>query len=121
MYHSGGSAAVAFARDANGIVWLHGYGNVFEITLQAGEQIDIEPGGWVYKDPSVRMELETQGLATGFFASGGQIFFNRFTGPGRVGIQSMYYHPPLATSEGQAQAAVGGGIIGAGIRGVIDR
>ncbi|HEV2642378.1 MAG TPA: AIM24 family protein, partial [Candidatus Elarobacter sp.] len=109
------------ARDGDGIVWLHGYGNVFEVTLQAGEQIDVEPGGWIYKDPSVRMELEIQGIATGFFASGGQIFFNRFTGPGRIGIQSMYYHPPVATSEDNTRAAVGGGILGAVVRGVLDR
>ncbi len=108
------------ARNGDGIVWLHGYGNVFEVTLQPGEQIDVEPGGWIYKDPSVRMELETQSLASGFFASGGQIFINRFTGPGRVGIQSMYYHPPVASSESQTQAAVGGGILGAVMRGVID-
>jgi uncharacterized protein (AIM24 family) len=108
------------ARNGDGIVWLHGYGNVFEVTLQPGEQIDVEPGGWIYKDPSVHMELETQSLATGFFASGGQIFFNRFTGPGRVGIQSMYYHPPVATSESNTQAAVGGGILGAVMRGVMD-
>ena len=59
-------------------------------------------------------------LAAGFLASSGQIFFNRFTGPGRVGIQSMYYHPPVATSESQTQAAVGGGILGAVMRGVMD-
>ena len=34
-----------------------------------GEQMDIEPGGWLYKDPSVRMETQYQGLKTGFFAS----------------------------------------------------
>ncbi|MEO7216779.1 MAG: AIM24 family protein, partial [Gemmatimonadaceae bacterium] len=108
------------ARAGDGIVWLHGYGNMFEVTLQAGEQIDVEPGGWVYKDPTVRMELETQSLSSGFFASGGQIFFNRFTGPGRLGIQSMYYHPPVASGESNAQAAVGGGILGAVMRGVMD-
>ncbi len=80
-----------------GIVWLHGYGNVFEITLQHGEQIDIEPGGWVYKDPSVRMDTQFQRLSTGLFGSAGQITWNRFTGPGRVGLQSMYMHMP--TSE----------------------
>jgi uncharacterized protein (AIM24 family) len=36
------------AQQSEGIVWVHGYGNVFEVTLAAGEQIDIEPGGWVY-------------------------------------------------------------------------
>ena len=41
-----------------GVLWLHGYGNVFEKVLAAGEQIDIEPGGWLYKDPQVRMETD---------------------------------------------------------------
>jgi uncharacterized protein (AIM24 family) len=27
-----------------GILWLHGFGNVFEVTLAPGEAIDIEPG-----------------------------------------------------------------------------
>lgn len=82
-----------------GILWLHGFGNVFEVTLAPGEQIDIEPGGWLYKDPMVRMDTIFQKLSTGFFASAGQLFWNRFTGPGRVGLQSMYYHPPTASSS----------------------
>ncbi len=73
-----------------GIVWLHGYGNIFEITLAQGEQIDIEPGGWIYKDPTVNMETKIQKLSTGFFASAGQMVWNRFTGPGRLALQSMY-------------------------------
>ncbi len=85
-------------RAPEGIVWLHGFGNVFEVMLAAGEQIDIEPGGWLYKDPSVQMTTQFQRLATGLFASAGQIVWNRFTGPGRVALQSMYYHPPTAGS-----------------------
>lgn len=85
------------AARGEGIVWLHGYGNVFELTLGAGEQIDIEPGGWVYKDRSVTMQTQFQKLSTGIFASAGQMVWNRFTGPGRVGVQSMYMHMP--TSE----------------------
>ena len=81
---------------SEGLLWLHGYGNVFEVELRAGEQIDIEPGGWLYKEPTVRMETIFQKISTGFFASAGQIFWNRFTGPGRVALQSMYYHPPTA-------------------------
>ena len=80
-----------------GIVWVHGYGNVFEAVLGAGEQIDIEPGGWVYKDRAVQMQTMMQSLKTGIFASAGQLVWNRFTGPGRVGLQSMYVHLP--TSE----------------------
>lgn len=79
-----------------GIVWLHGYGNVFEVTLQPGEQLDIEPGAWIYKDQTVRMETQFQRLATGLFASSGQVVWNRFTGPGRVGMQSMSIHLPEA-------------------------
>ncbi|HVU14263.1 MAG TPA: AIM24 family protein [Phototrophicaceae bacterium] len=74
-----------------GILWLHGYGNVFEKTLAAGEQIDIEPGGWLYKDTSVKMDTNIQRLSTGLLGSMNFIT-NRFTGPGRIGIQSMYLH-----------------------------
>ena len=76
-----------------GILWLHGYGNVFEKVLAAGEMIEVEPGGWLYKDGSVRMETNIQNLSTGFFGSM-NIITNRFTGPGRIGIQSMYLHMP---------------------------
>ncbi len=79
-----------------GIVWLHGYGNVFDVMLQPGEQIDIEPGGWVYKDRTVQMQTNLQRLSTGIFASAGQLTWNRFTGPGRIGLQSMYMHLPTA-------------------------
>lgn len=84
------------ATQSDGIVWLHGYGNVFDLTLQAGEQIDVEPGAWVYKDKSVGMQSMFQRLSTGLFASAGQISWNRFTGPGRIGIQSMSVHLPTA-------------------------
>lgn len=77
----------------DGILWLHGYGNVFEKTLADGEQIEVEPGGWLYKDTSVRMETNLQNISTGLFGSMGFVT-NRFTGPGRVGIQSMYLHMP---------------------------
>lgn len=83
--------------EQEGILWLHGYGNVFEMTLQQGEQIDIEPGGWVYKDQSVKMQTIIQRLSTGIFASAGQLVWNRFTGPGRIGLQSMYLHMPTST------------------------
>ena len=83
----------SFTR-VEGIIWLHGYGNVFEVTLGAGESIDIEPGGWIYKTPTVGMQTIFQKLSTGILASAGQIFWNRFTGPGKIGLQSMYYHMP---------------------------
>lgn len=76
------------ANQSEGILWIHGYGNVFEKHLENGEQIDVEPGAWLYKDTSVRMETSLQRFSTGLF-SGSTFICNRFTGPGRVGIQSM--------------------------------
>jgi len=76
-----------------GILWLHGYGNVFEKRLEPGEQIDVEPGGWLFKEPTVRMETNFQRLSTGVFAAM-NLALNRFTGPGRIALQSMYLHTP---------------------------
>jgi len=77
-----------------GVLWLHGYGNVFEKVLAAGEQIDVEPGGWLYKEPGVKMETIVDRLTSGLFGANLNFVVNRFTGPGRVGIQSMYLHMP---------------------------
>ena len=126
------------ANDATGLLVLHGYGNVLQRELAEGESVLVEPGGFLYKDSSVGMELLTQafesgdgqaapggmqaakgiasrGLAglkaaraamkgsgdkVGGLVSGLQAAvsastntsatFLKFSGPGRVGIQSMY-------------------------------
>lgn len=77
-----------------GVLWLHGYGNVFEKVLAPDETIDVEPGGWLYKDPSVSMQTVVDRLTSGLFGASVNFVVNRFTGPGRVGIQSMYLHMP---------------------------
>ena len=74
-----------------GLLLLHGYGNVFERQLHPGESIMIEPGAFLYKDASVTMNVESQQLTTGWFGGTG-MNLARMTGPGRVGIQSMYVH-----------------------------
>ncbi|HET7813903.1 MAG TPA: AIM24 family protein [Candidatus Baltobacteraceae bacterium] len=123
FYWQQGLANVIFARTGlfidrftgtggEGLVLLHGYGNVFEKTLAAGEMLDVEPGGWLWKDANVRMDtvsvLQTGGSgggllgALGAFVGGAALTLNRFYGPGRVGIQSMTYHEPQ--TEGAAQA-----------------
>lgn len=78
-------------RNTPGLLMLHGYGNVFERTLKAGESIMLEPGAFLYKDSSVQMQVEFQRLGTGFFG-GSNMALARMIGPGRVGIQSMYVH-----------------------------
>jgi hypothetical protein len=35
--------SIQFFSNGDGILWLHGYENVFEKTLAVGEQMDIEP------------------------------------------------------------------------------
>jgi uncharacterized protein (AIM24 family) len=99
------------ARGGEGMVLLHGYGNVFEKMLAPGEALDVEPGAWLWKDPSVQMSVTTVagsqrggGIfgAIGGMMAGASIILNRFTGPGRLGIQSMTYHPPQP--EGAQQA-----------------
>jgi len=74
-----------------GLLLLHGYGNVFQRVLAAGESMLVEPGGFLYKDSSVQFQTEMQQLTTGFFGGTGMSLM-RLTGPGRVGIQSMYHH-----------------------------
>ena len=74
-----------------GLVVLHGYGNVFERYLQPGESIMLEPGAFLFKDATVTMDVEQLDVKTGAFGRRG-MFLARMTGPGRVGIQSMYMH-----------------------------
>jgi uncharacterized protein (AIM24 family) len=129
---------VAAEGDAPGLLVLHGYGNVLERTLADGETIQVEPGGFLYKDAAVTMGVDTlpltpegakpgvqavkgmagRGLAAikaarqlakggdglaGVLSSGGLqaaagvltgpgMTLLKMTGPGRVGIQSMYLH-----------------------------
>jgi uncharacterized protein (AIM24 family) len=127
------------ASGEGGLVLLHGYGNVFDRTLAEGESIQVEPGGFLYKESSVSIDVITHKLtpdegagsgtaaqtaksiasrglagiraakalrkegiggilsgdvlqqASGIFTGPG-ITLMRLTGPGRVGMQSMYQH-----------------------------
>jgi uncharacterized protein (AIM24 family) len=109
------------AGHGDAIVWVHGQGNVFTVTLDAGEQIDVEAGGWLYKDTSVKLESFSIGLKTGFMGGGGKLTWNRFTGPGTLAIQTMY-HDPLEAVEGgggQTSTAIEGGAVGAILGGLL--
>jgi len=105
------------ASDGDAIVWLHGHGNVFEVALQAGEELDVEAGAWLYKDPTVQLKAITMGLKSGLFGGGGKLTWNRFTGPGRLAIQTMFI-APLEGAEGNVAAAGAGGVAGALISGL---
>jgi uncharacterized protein (AIM24 family) len=121
MYGGGFFVDHFLAADHEGVLWVHGYGNVFEKELEAGETIDIEPGGWIYRDHSVQMTQEVYGFKTGFLSGGGNLVFNRFTGPGRVGLQSAYFHPPVSEGVGGNAQREGGGVLGGIVGGLMDR
>jgi uncharacterized protein (AIM24 family) len=78
-------------RGSPGLLVLHGYGNVFERRLAPGESVLVEPGAFLYKDASVAMAVESVPLSRSRFG-GMWMYLARLTGPGRLGIQSMYRH-----------------------------
>ena len=94
-----------------GLLLVHGYGNVFTKVLAPGESIDVEPGAFLWKDASVQLNTSVTNLSTGLF--GGTSFtLNRFTGPGRLGIQSMTYHEPINADAGQRSSGINlGGLL----------
>ena len=93
ILHGGGGMYMDRFVTSNvpGLLLLHGYGDVFERALAPGECILVEPGAFLYKDSSVTMDVEQQKLRTGVLGRQG-LYLARMTGPGRVGIQSMYVH-----------------------------
>jgi uncharacterized protein (AIM24 family) len=90
MFHGGpGMYLDRFvASDTQGLLLLHGYGNVFQRRLGVGEKILVEPGGFLYKDSPVTISPVPVQAGAGFRHAN----WAELTGPGRVGIQSMYVH-----------------------------
>jgi uncharacterized protein (AIM24 family) len=107
------------ASKGDALVWLHGHGNVFLVELGAGEQLDVEAGAWLYKDPAVKLEAITMGLKSGMFGGGGKLTWNRFTGPGKLAIQTMFIAPAEGEETSTAGAAATGGVAGALISGLV--
>lgn len=76
-------------RQGEGLVWLQGLGDVSEINLSEGQQIDVKAENWVYKNKSVKMESIFQDFSSGFLpGDANQLMLNRFIGPGKVGMQT---------------------------------
>jgi uncharacterized protein (AIM24 family) len=72
-----------------GLLMLHGNGDVLERTLRPGEKIMVEPGGFLYKDSTVQMQATKLPVKINMM---NHLYMAEMTGPGRVGIQSMYVH-----------------------------
>jgi uncharacterized protein (AIM24 family) len=62
------------------------------------------------------MTQQVLGFKTGLLgAGGGNLVFNRFSGPGRVCLQSAYFHPTVQEGAGgnsQREGGLMGGIVG---------
>ncbi len=76
------------ADDTQGLLLLHGYGNVLQRRLGVGEKILVEPGGFLYKDSPVTVSPVQVQAGAGFHHAN----WAELTGPGRIAIQSMYVH-----------------------------
>lgn len=85
-----------FAGKGDGVLWLYAYGQVYEKSLEDGESIDVDPGAWIYKDTLVGMETIASRMPLGRFGNHAMLYVTRFTGPGRIAVQSMNVHsrPP---------------------------
>jgi uncharacterized protein (AIM24 family) len=82
------------AAGAPGLLLLHGGGNVFVRELEAGQSILIKPTAFLFKDPTVRMNLHIE-FPAGAANTWGSYWGNRYLwlnlqGPGRVAVQSNY-------------------------------
>ena len=70
-----------------------GYGNVFEVTLAPGEAIDIEPGGWIYKERTVTMQTMLQKLSTGLVRERGTALLEPIHGAGKDCAAAIHVLP----------------------------
>ncbi len=87
MAAGGGMYLDRFVAHAEpGLLVLHGYGNVFQRELGAEESIQVEPGGFLYKDASVRMEIVTHKLQPD--DGGGKQAVKRIAGRGMAGLKA---------------------------------
>ena len=59
-----------------------------------GRDVRRRAGRLGLQGPKRGMEIKMVGLRMGILGGSGNLIFNRFTGPGRIGIQSMYLHMP---------------------------
>ena len=98
-----------WAQGGPGLMLLHAPGNTFIRDLAPGQRICVQPGGLLWKDPTVRMFLH-------FEYPRGQYWFSSsrwqaksvwltLQGPGRVAIQSVFEPPEMVGQVTNCSAA----------------
>ncbi len=90
------------ATGGPGLLLLHAPGNTFVRDLQQGEHILVQPGGLIWKDPTVNMYLHFEYPRGNYWFSSSRwecksIWLN-LSGPGRVAIQSVFEPPETVGS-----------------------
>ena len=97
------------AAGSHGLLLLHAPGNTFIRDLAPGQRILVQPGGLIWKDPSVGMFLH-------FEYPHGQYWFSSarwqaksiwltLQGPGRVAVQSVFERPEMTGSVHSSSGA----------------
>ncbi|HEY7142883.1 MAG TPA: AIM24 family protein [Streptosporangiaceae bacterium] len=88
-----------WAQGGPGLLLLHGPGNTFIRDLAQGERILIQPGGLIWKDPSVQMWLHFEYPRGRYWFSSARwqakSVWLTLQGPGRVAIQSVFERPEM--------------------------
>jgi uncharacterized protein (AIM24 family) len=90
------------AHGIPGLLLLHGPGNTFLHDLAPGQRICIQPGGLIWKDPSVQMFLHFEFPRGRYWFSSARwqakSVWLTLQGPGRIAIQSVFRHTELVGS-----------------------
>jgi len=88
-----------WAQGGPGLMLLHAPGNSFIRDLQPRERICIQPGGLIWKDPTVRMFLHFEYPHGNYWFSSARwqakTAWLTLEGPGRVAIQSVFERPEM--------------------------
>ena len=101
----GGEGFVLQRISGPGTVFVEITGEVREYDLQAGQQMQIDPGHIAMFEPTVTYDLErVKGVKNVLFGGEG-LFLARLTGPGRIWLQSM----PLANLAAAIKALMPSG------------
>ncbi|HMG64894.1 MAG TPA: AIM24 family protein [Streptosporangiaceae bacterium] len=90
------------AQGSNGLLMLHGPGNTFIRDLAPRQRILVQPGGLIWKDPSVRMFLHFEYPRGAYWFSSARwqakSIWLTLEGPGRIAVQSVFERPEMAGS-----------------------
>ncbi|HJQ37938.1 MAG TPA: TIGR00266 family protein [Thermoanaerobaculia bacterium] len=101
----GGEGFILQKISGQGLVFLHGGGNMIEFDLAPGEQLRVDTGCIVSMAESVRYDIQFVGGFRNALFGGEGLFYAVLTGPGHIVLQTL----PFSRFASRIAAAVGGG------------